>query len=523
MLKIYNVALNDGVDYDAFWNEIETDGSGSTYVPNRSVDIANNRPNSLRQCWYRLTDEEATKLRNDPRVYCVEIPPENRNDIQLTPSTSQTGLYYKGPNTGTNPNNNQGINWGLFRINSETNNTPNNSGTLTYEYNLDGTGVDVVIMDGGCQVNHPDFTDSSNTTRVQQINWFTSSGISGSMPGTFYTDYDGHGTHCTGISAGKLYGRAKNSRIYVMTLDELAVAPTVGIDITDAFDCIKGWHNNKPIDPMTGYKRPTVVNMSWGYTTTFSNISGGNYRGSFWVGTSKQASYGMIGNGANRYGIRVGSVDTDVAELLAAGVVLIGAAGNYYQTVDNPGGLDYNNYYNDTVYGPTYYMQGGSPGCSTGVVCVGNVDSVAQSGTTEQKASSSESGPRIDVWAPGTSIVSTTSNTNIYGATTTYPTNASYKIMSISGTSMASPNVAGMAAQLLQLYPGYTPAQIRSLIIANSVPGMLYTTGLTTDYSNSRSLHGAPNKFAYMPLNPIGTSSFIATGAITMDNVIINT
>jgi subtilisin family serine protease len=157
------------------------------------------------------------------------------------------------------------------------------------------------------------------------------------------------------------------------------------------------------------------------------------------------------------------------------------------------------------------------------VVCVGNVDSVQQSGTTEQKAESSESGPRIDVWAPGTDIVSTTSNTNIYGATTPYPNNANFKIMSISGTSMASPNVAGVVAQLLQLYPGYTPAQIRALIVANSTPDMLYSTGLTTDYSNPRSLHGAPNQFAYMPYSSSATSSFIATGAILMDNVIINT
>ena len=77
-MTTYNVALKEGVDYDAFWNEIETDGSGSTYVPQRGVDIVYERPNSLRQCWYDLTDEEAVKLQNDPRVFFVEIPPEFR-------------------------------------------------------------------------------------------------------------------------------------------------------------------------------------------------------------------------------------------------------------------------------------------------------------------------------------------------------------------------------------------------------------------------------------------------------------
>ena len=124
-MTTYNVALNEGIDYDAFWTEIETDGSGSVYVPQRGVDIVNERPTSLRQCWYDLTDSEAEKLRNDSRVYCVEIPPEHRSDIEIQNNAAQTGLYYKSP--GTNPANNLGINWGLFRLNSTTMNTTGSS------------------------------------------------------------------------------------------------------------------------------------------------------------------------------------------------------------------------------------------------------------------------------------------------------------------------------------------------------------------------------------------------------------
>lgn len=510
-MTTYNVALNQGVDYDAFWLEIETDGSGSKWVPQRGVDIVNARPTSLRQCWYDLTDAEAKKLRQDPRVYCVEIPPELRDDIEIQNNASQTGLYYKSP--GTNPANNLGINWGLFRCNSTTVNTPGASGTLTYDYPLDGSGVDVVIQDGGCQVDHPDFTDAAGVTRVQQIDWFAASGISGTMPANFYTDYDGHGTHCTGIAAGKTYGRAKNARIYVMTVSGLNVAPTLGISVTNVFDCIKGWHINKPIDPATGYKRPTVVNMSWGYVNTFSSINGGVYRGTPWSGSTKQTGYGMIGNGSNYFGIRVDSVDVDVAELLAAGVVLVGAAGNYYQTVDVLGGPDYDNYFNQGV-DQKYYMRGGSPACTDGVICVGNVSTISDS--PEQKNGSSESGPRVDVYAPGTNIVSTTSTSNQFGATTAYPFNASYRIMSISGTSMASPNVAGIAAQLLQVYPTATPAQIRAKIIAMSTANMLYDTGSQTDYSNSTILHGGPNRFAYQNFNTAAVGNL--AGAVSVSN-----
>ena len=516
-MTTYNVALKEGVDYDAFWTEIETDGSGSTYVPQRGIDIVNERPTSLRQCWYELTDAEADKLRNDPRVFCVEIPPEFRTDIQIHNNASQTGLYYKSP--GTNPGNNLGINWGLFRCNSTTMNTPGASGTLTYNYPLDGTGVDFVVQDSGCQVDHPEFQDAAGVTRVQQIDWFTASGIAGTMPANFYTDYDGHGTHCCGIAAGKTYGRAKNARIYVMTVSGLNVAPTNGISTTNVFDCIKGWHNNKTVDPALGYKRPTVVNMSWSYVNTFTSITGGVYRGTPWVGSSKQSAYGMIGNGSNYFGIRVDSVDVDVAELLAAGVVLVGAAGNYYQTLDVLGGPDYDNYFTATLSTDRYYMRGGSPASATGVICVGNVSTGYD--TPEHKNQDSESGPRVDVYAPGTNIVSTTSTTNDFGATTAYPLNSNYKIMSISGTSMASPQVAGLAAQLLQVYPTATPAQIRQKIIDTSTANMLYDTGSQTDYSNSEILHGGPNRFAYQAFNTASGGN--VAGPVTTSNTGIRT
>jgi subtilisin family serine protease len=522
-MTTYNVALKEGVDYDAFWTEIETNGSGSAYVPQRGVDIVNARPSSLRQCWYDLSDAEADKLRDDPRVFFVEIPPEFRTDIEIKHSSAQSGLYYKS--SGVNPANNLGINWGMFRLNSTTMNTPGASGTLTYNYPLDGTGVDFVISDSGCQIDHPEFTDATGVTRVQQINWFTASGESGTMPAfnVFYTDNEGHGTHCCGIAAGKTYGRAKNSRIYVMTINELAVSPTVGITVTQALDCIKGWHINKPVDPALGYKRPTVVNMSWSFVSSFSSINGGVYRGTPWSGTTKQSIYGMIGGGqtGNTYGARSSSIDLDVAELLAAGVILVGSAGNYYQTIDVLGGLDYDNYFNQTGVGQRYYMRGGSPACTAGVICVGNVSTIAD--TPEEKNSSSESGPRVDVWAPGTNIVSTTSNTNIYGATTAYPFNSNYKIMSISGTSMAAPNVAGVAAQLLQLYPTATPTQIRQKIIDTSTANVLYTTGLSTDYSNTRSLHGGPNRFAYQPYNTATNVTINVAGGSISNVSLINT
>lgn len=522
-MTTYNVALNEGVDYDQFWNEIETDGSGNTYVPQRGIEIVNERPTSLRQCWYDLTQEEADRLRNDPRVYCVEIPPEFRTDLKVDHCATQTGLYYK--ESGTNPTNNLGINWGLFRLNSTTNNTTSTtSGTLNYDFPLDGSGVDVVIQDSGCQVDHPEFTDANGVSRVQQIDWYAASGISGTMPSNFYTDYDGHGTHCTGIAAGKTYGRAKNARIYVMSVSGLTQSPTGGISYTQAFDLIKGWHNNKPVDPTTGYKRPTVVNMSWTFYDVFSSLQSVTYRGTTYPVSGLNSAYGMI---TSNYCSHVASVDVDVAECIAAGVVMVGAAGNFYQINDEPGGTDYNNYWTGTsgipVFPDNYYMRGGSPVCNPGVIVVGSVDNIYQSGTLERKIGYSNSGPRIDVYAPGTAIVSTTSNTNVFGATTAYPFDSSFKIMSISGTSMASPNVAGLAAQLLQIWPTATPAQIRQKIIDVSATNVLYDTGLSTDYTNYNSLHGSVNRFAYQPYNA-ATNATVNAGSGTFTNItMVNT
>ena len=514
-MTVYNVALKEGVDYDAFWREIETVGLGSGYVPYRGVEIANERPTSQRQCWYDLTDAEAETLRKDPRVYCVELPPEHRTDIEMRLTAAQTGLYWK--TSGTNPSNNLAINWGLFRTNSTTNNTTSSSGNLTYNYPLDGTGVDFVVQDSGCQVNHPEFTDAAGISRVKQIDWYAASGIPGTMPATFYSDYDGHGTHVCGIAVGKTYGRAKNSDIYVMTVNGLARSPTVGFSVTNAFDCIKGWHNNKPIDPATGYKRPTVVNMSWAYIDTFLYINGGNYRGTSWSGNTSRPEYGMIGAGG-AFGTRVASTDVDVAELLAEGVCLVGSAGNFYQTLDVLGGPDYDNWFLREGFGQTYYMRGCTPTAVPGVICVG---SVSIFNNPEIKSDFSDSGPRVDVYAPGSSIVSAMSTTNVFGASTVYPFNSLFRIGSISGTSMASPNVAGIVAQLLQVYPKATPAQIRQKIISDSTVGVLYDTVSTTNYADSQSLHGGANRYAYMPFNTFSGAN--VAGAIELNRTGLRT
>ncbi len=496
--KEYIVSLKRGVDASAFKAEM-TQSSGDANIPARSVDIANERLLSVRNTHYALTDEEAQQLKNDSRVADVAIPPDQDDNLEIGFHATQTADFTK-----TSSDSGSYVNWGLRRCITNSNPYSGNTVSGDYTYNLDGTGVDVVISDSGLQTDHPDFNDVNGVSRVQNIDWYTESGVSGTQSANHNRDYDGHGTHVAGIAAGLTYGWAKNSRIYHVKVSGLEGSGDsgTGISVSNCFDVIKGWHNNKAVDPATGYKRPTIVNMSWGYGTTFTNITGGNYRGTPWTATSRQTQYGMIGSytlSGYRFVVRNTSVDTDVQEMIDAGIHICIAAGNSYQKIDVPTGLDYDNYFTKTGSGNLYYHRGGSPFDDEAFV-VGNIDSAVHSGGLEQKANSSENGPGVDIYAPGTDIMSTVSNTNRFNEGD-YPPNTSFKICNIGGTSMASPQVCGVGALLLQANPHSTPAQLKSHLIASCQTNGIYSTGLDNDYTDTRSLKGSNNRFLVNPFS----------------------
>jgi subtilisin family serine protease len=498
-MKQYNVALKADIDYDGFWNDMESETDGLLYIPNRRIEFTNERPASLRQCWYLLTDEEAELLRGDDRVYCVEIPPEFRDDIFIGHVATQTGNFTK-----TTSDSGVFLNWGLIRSSNATNVYSTGTTTaLNYEYTLDGTGVDVVIQDSGLQVDHPEFTDASGNTRVYQIDWGATSGLF-TQNANHYRDFDGHGTHVAGTAAGKTYGWAKNARIYSVKINGLEGSGDegTGISYTLAFDCIKSWHTSK------AGARPTVVNMSWGFYQSYSSVTSVSYRG---VTYSDASTTGNSTYRSNTYGIKsssqlnikVSSVDVDVEELLAAGVVVCTAAGNRSCKIDVSGGVDYNN--SIISSGNTYYYHRGSSPNNANAISVGNADSTVYSSTLDQKSTSSETGPGVHIFAPGTDIMSATSTTNRFGGQSYY-LNATYRQCNISGTSMASPQVAGVCALILQLNPSYTPAQVKSALLAQAT-ATIYTSGLSNDWTNSRSLLGSSQYFLYANYQSAATTT----------------
>ena len=553
----------------ADWQEVHKDIINDTFaddsvdsniVPDRPCPCVKERPLNKRNTHYMLTDEEARNLRNDSRIVGVEAI----EDIpEPEPMAVQGGDFDK-----TGSSDGQQDNWGLIR-HTATNNIYGSSLYdlgFNYDYVLDGSGVDIVIMDTGIQADHPEWDNEFGVSRFIPLDWYDASGVSGSLPSNFYTDLNGHGTHCAGTMAGKNFGWAKNALIYSLT--------TYGntgrsISFEDAVDCLIGWHNNKPINPATGFKRPTVVNMSFQYSWYLETdvtpnrvnllssggisyaVTGGKYRGVTHSDTTRTdlRSKGISGTGSadsRMFGRKIASKDADVEQLIANGIHVCTAAGNNYMKIDVPGGIDYNNQLTINVLGFTdhiYYHRGASPstfeGGSTwnsseqdfeysygGIVSpvgppsfndgfeVGSLDNNPIYRTIEnpggayldRKVAFSDSGPGVDIYAAGDSIISAGANAAsgseyFYGSYM----GTNYKQTKKSGTSMATPQVCGMIACVLQAHPDWSPQQIKKYFINNS-QDIMYDSDRDDDYTLTSSLHGGNNRIAYLPMG--GSKTF---------------
>jgi len=539
MEKEYIVTVPKDVDWRELHAEIirdtTTDDSvDSNIVPDRACECANERSINNRNTHYNLTDDEANKLRQDPRILAVQAV----DDIpEPTPIAFQDGEFNRN-STETG----QHDNWGMLRHTS-TSNTYGSGSTDpggTYDYVLDGTGVDMVIVDTGIQADHPEWEDANGVSRLQQINWFTESGVSGTQPANFYTDTNGHGTHCIGTMAGKKFGWAKNARIYSITMYSNT---SNNITWDQMIDVLIGWHNNKS---GADAGRPTVVNMSFQYSwylktdvtpnqfATSSTggytaaVTGGNYRGTGHTETvrSNLTQYGVIGTyrGPYMFGRKFATIDADVEQLINNGIHVCTAAGNNYQKIDTPGGQDYNNYITFGSY-YVYYHRGKSPSTFEGGNTlesslsspsadinegfdVGALESTSVlSGSTylDRKASFSDSGPAVEIYTVGRDVISAQPTT----MGSSYYWNASFRQAKYSGTSMAAPQMCGMIGCLLQAHPDWTPAQVKNYFISNS-QALMYDTGNTNDYTTVATIHGGNNRVAYFPMNgqkPFGYSS----------------
>jgi hypothetical protein len=270
--------------------------------------------------------------------------------------------------------------------------------------------------------------------------------------------------------------------------------------------------------------------MSWGYLLRYlqSNLLSVNYRGVSYSDSNtltnagyRWSNYGLIPlfDGTNYItNIRIGSVDSDIQELIDEGIHVVIAAGNNYHKIDKPGNPDYDNFINISSV-ERYYHQGSSPYDDQALI-VGNLDTSVINANTEHKSESSETGPGVDLYAPGSNVISACSNTNAF-AGVAYYLDSGFKQVNLTGTSQASPQVAGMIALYLQMNPSADPDQVKKLLINRSSNGNLYNTNSNVSYTDLLSLNGGSNKmlYNYLGLRSDGTiknSLVLNAGSLTL-------
>ena len=131
---------------------------------------------------------------------------------------------------------------------------------------------------------------------------------------------------------------------------------------------------------------------------------------------------------------------------------------------------------NSIADGVSYVIAAGNSNanaCNTSPARVASAVTVGATTSTDARASYSNYGTCLDVFAPGSNITSAWSTSD--SATNT-----------ISGTSMAAPHAAGVAALILQGTPAATPATVASAIVTSATTGKVTNPGT-----------GSPNRLLY--------------------------
>jgi subtilisin family serine protease len=498
-MREYIITVEDPKVWDEVWDTLTKDGLSDNYIPSRGIEVLNERPFNDFCAHFNLTDEEAELIRQDTRFVAVELQADLRGGVEKGfQETRATYTYNKGNTTTAAMKN-----WGLIRSTNPTNLLASSSSiSADFTYNLDGTGVDVVVVDTGIEADHPEFAvnaDGTGGSRVVDFNW-ASLGVPGvptsAAIGGYLKDSDGHGSNCASIIAGNTCGWASGAAIYairIFTGNDTKTGASLGaIDSDLAFDLVKAFHLNKIAN---GNTRPTICSNSWGYYAFYSGVTSTYFRGTLYNGQSP--NYGQIGS-RHPYNTNMQYLNTSVDNASASGVIMIGAAGNFSHKIDVPGGIDYDNYYVG-YWGTNQYHRGQSPTSASSMINVGAVDNNLGA---EQKVYFSETGPGVDIYAPGVMIMGAYPNKAYQTAAVADPRRAGSYLNKVSGTSQACPQVAGVLACVLQARPTMTTAQAKAFLTEHSVKGALTMTGVDS-MSNTSSIQSGNNRILQNPFtNP---------------------
>jgi subtilisin family serine protease len=252
------------------------------------------------------------------------------------------------------------------------------------------------------------------------------------------------------------YADGTGVRAYILDTGIRATHTDFGGRVVAGFTAINDGNGTNDCDGHGTHVAGTVGGTRWGVAKNVTLVpvrvldcagSGtwsGVIAGVDYVTAQKNSLGGPMVANMSLGGGAVSTLDTAVNNSVAAGVVHAVAAGN-----SNANACNY------------------SPARAVSAITVGSTTS------TDARSSFSNFGSCVDMFAPGSSISS---------AWYTGDTAAA----SLSGTSMASPHVAGAAALALQVYPTASAADITNLLKTNATPNKVTSAGT-----------GSPNLLLY--------------------------
>jgi serine protease AprX len=290
------------------------------------------------------------------------------------------------------------------------------------ELGYDGSGIDVAVIDSGVTSWHDDLTQPGvpGSQRVDQFMDF----VGGKS--TPYDDY-GHGTHVAGIIAGNGFdtdgarsGIAPGAHLVVVKVLDGSGGGRIS-DVIAAFDYIV---NNKDLFHIR------VINLSVGASVYES------YNSDFLTLAAKRA--------------------------VEQGIVVVAAAGNAGRNAN--GGVQYGAI---TAPGnaPWVLTVGASSHMGTVDRSDDTIAAFSSRGPTAQDYSA-----KPDIVAPGVGIYSLSApNSTMYSTRSRYllagtVVTPSFPYLSLSGTSQATPVVAGTVALMLQANPALTPNAVKAIL-----------------------------------------------------------
>ena len=534
MDREYVVTLYRKEDLEQFYNEMKL-----TNFP-----LVLKRPLS-RNTHYMMTEEQAERLRQDPRVWGVERVDtfKVRRQVNREPY-AVTGNFWKDSQANTVSAND--LQWG--HIHCAGNQAQRGKGQFgsinagdTYEQVNDsvevfsnGKYVDVVIVDDPIGYDGEEwYSPTTNQTRFVQYQWFNElNSAVGSIDddgqtlptgtityGTVAATPEYHGNHVCGTACGQHYGWAREANIYNMAVT--ASWPSgQSLGALLIFDYLRAFHLNKPINTTTGKRNPTITNHSYGgiYSTnenllSLADVSQVIYRGvtynssnpgpSGWSENGIATDFGVTFFGVDAFPAYSSAVTADVEDAIEDGVVIIGASGNDNLLMAEVNDQDWDNRITISGIGTIYYHRGAWPNTpDSGSI---NVNAISQRADF-RRAVFTNYGPGTDVFAPGVNILSAYNSNGLNDSK--YSQGSGNYFYPIDGTSMASPQVCGVIACVAGGKTRFTQDDARKYLNDTNIQNDMTFDLTGGGFDDDTCSKGSPNKYLHA-INPRQEVGFI--------------